>query len=90
MRCPQCNVFQHKKSCKFEVFLKLLFQSKSDGNSIFTDNLVNLLREITEDITIERAEELLLTTPYKFDVQFTAKEQHVDSITIAIANTITS
>ena len=64
---------QHKRSCKFEVCVRLLVQGDSEKIilSIFTNNLLNLLQDIGE-IDISQAEEALLSTELTFDILYTS------------------
>ncbi len=87
IRCSKCDVFQQTKSCRLEASIRILFQTESDKIflSVFTDNLIKLLREIAaedwQEFNVSRAQESLLSTNQKFNIKYTTNEQ-VQSIVI--------
>ena len=74
------------RSCKFQPFAKILFQTAlSDEKvlvSVFSHKLVTLLHFINEEADIIDAEAILLSTKKQFSITYTINDQCLIDIDI--------
>ena len=81
-KCKKCSVIQNFQSCKVEVAINVLLLTNNDDKEMLklsTDIVIQLLTSIG-NTDLNKAEDTILRTPRKFNIQYSKQGRYVQSI----------